>query len=141
MDAKRLLGKVNKEYGAREESMFATTQRISNQRLIAVEARLIQLQNQLDRADESIESAGRLGKTGGMIDPEDILSKKKELYDEAVGLLERAAEIADKGDHGKDLADMIRRKSSKVNSKVYAIFKHGSLNLDEMRKEEEAKKK
>ena len=67
--------------------------------------------------------------------------RQKELYDEAVGLLERAAEIADKGDHGKDLADMIRRKSSKVNSKVYAIFKHGSLNLDEMRKEEEAKKK
>jgi hypothetical protein len=67
--------------------------------------------------------------------------RQTELYEEAVVLLERAAEIADKGDHGKDLADTIRRRSSRVNSKKYANYKHGVLDLDKMRQEEEAKNK
>ena len=67
--------------------------------------------------------------------------RKKELFEEAVSVLERAAEIADKGYFGKDLADTIRRRSSIVNSKKYGLFKHGTLNYEQMKREHEEGKR
>ena len=88
-DAQALLAKVTGEFGV---ANAATTSALGNRNVIALQARLVELHNQLGRARQLMDYAKGL-QMRGSIDLELLLAKKLEMYNQARDCLDRANEL------------------------------------------------